>query len=38
MMVPDYAMIEEILFFPFGFESGIRLAIKMVLKFNLRSK
>ena len=38
MMVPDYAMIGEILFYPFGFESGRGLAIKMVSTFNLSSK
>ena len=38
MMVPDYAMIGEIMFYSFGFDTGRDLARKMVSTFNLSSK
>jgi len=38
MMVPDYGMIGEIMFYSFGFDDGRNLARKMVSTFNLSSK
>merc|ERR1719287_464609 len=38
MMVPDYAMIGEIMFYVFGFEAGRNLARKMVTTFKLSSE
>merc|ERR1719253_1470243 len=38
MMVPDYGMIGEIMFYAFGFEGGRALARKMVTTFKLASE
>ena len=38
MMVPDYAMIGEIMLFSFGFDKGLSLANKMVTSFKLCSE